>query len=369
MRINNHKSSMRVAQFILPVVALLTFLCGRLVPILAQTPSKDAEWRVYWGDNKSSKYSPLDQINKDNVKDLQIAWRWKSLNLGPKADFNWEATPIMVGGVMYVTAGSRRDVVAIDPVTGETLWIFRLDEGRRGSSAPNRAPSGRGVAYWTNGTQSRIISVSEGYRLVELDARTGELIKSFGADGLVDLWDGLDKPVKEGYIGLTAPPMVVGDIVVVGAALGQNGSKTFVTGYVRGYDVRTGKLVWTFHTIPRPGEFGNDTWENDSWSYTGNAGSWGGFSADDELGYVYVPVESATNDYYGGHRLGGGLFGETLVCLNAKTGKRIWHFQLIHHGVWDYDIATAPVTRRCNGEREADQGSRSSHEAGIHLRV
>jgi quinoprotein glucose dehydrogenase len=327
----------------LMAAAILSVLFVRAVPLAGQPSAKDVEWRVYWGDNRSSKYSPLDQINRDNVKDLKIAWRWKALNLGPKADFNWEATPIMIGGVLYVTAGSRRDVVAIDAVSGETLWIYRLDDGKRAASAPNRAASGRGVAYWSDGSQARIIAVTAGYRLLALDAKTGYPVPSFGANGLVDLWEGLDKPVKEGYLGLTAPPIVVGNIVVVGAALGGNGSMTFVTGYVRGYDVRTGKLAWVFHTIPRPGETGNDTWKGDSWSYTGNAGSWGGFSADDELGYVYVPVESATNDYYGGHRLGNGLFGETLVCLDAKTGKRIWHYQLIHHGVWDYDVATAPV--------------------------
>jgi quinoprotein glucose dehydrogenase len=353
MKPNNSASWPRLAGAVLIVATSLSLFHGRSGTVFGQSAPKDVEWKVYWGDNRSSKYSPLDQINKDNVKDLKIAWRWKSMNLGPKADFNWEATPIMVGGVLYVTAGSRRDVVAIDPITGETLWMYRLDEGRRGTSAPNRAASGRGVAYWTDGNRARIISVTAGYRLVALDAKTGELIESFGNNGLVDLWEGLDKPVKEGYIGLTAAPIIVGDVVVVGAALGANGSKTFVTGYVRGYDVRTGKLAWVFHTIPQPGEFGNDTWERDSWSYTGNAGSWGGMSADDELGFVYVPVESATNDYYGGHRLGNGLFGETLVCLDAKTGKRIWHYQLIHHGVWDYDIATAPVLAdiTVNGKR------------------
>jgi quinoprotein glucose dehydrogenase len=312
-------------------------------PITGQSGT-GSEWRYYWGDNGSSKYSPLDQINKENVRNLQVAWRWKSQNFGPSADYNWEATPIMVGGVLYTTAGSRRDVVAIDAATGETLWMYRLEEGRRGSLAPLRGPSGRGVAYWSQGGEARILHVTAGYRLVALDPKTGIPVSTFGRNGSVDLWEGLERPVKEGEIGLTSPPTIVGNMIVVGAALqGLAPSKSFVTGYVRGFDVLTGKQVWTFRTIPRAGEFGNDTWENDAWSYSGNAGVWGGISADEALGYVYLGVESPTNDYYGGHRPGSGLFGETLVCLDARTGKRVWHYQLIHHGIWDYDIPTAPI--------------------------
>ncbi|MEO8071444.1 MAG: PQQ-binding-like beta-propeller repeat protein, partial [Acidobacteriota bacterium] len=309
-----------------------------------QSGGGSGEWRAYWGDNAATKYSPLDQIDRNTVKNLQIAWRWKSVNFGPSADYNWEATPIVAGGVMYTTAGLRRDVIAIDPSTGETLWMFRMDEGQRGMGAPLRGPSGRGVAYWTDGTQSRILHVTSGYRLVALDPKSGTPISSFGQKGAVDLWEGLEKPVKQGEIGLTSPPTIVGNVVVVGAALqGLAPSRSFVTGHVRGFDVRTGQQLWIFHTIPRAGEFGNDTWENDAWSYTGNAGVWGGMSADEALGYVYLGVESPTNDYYGGHRPGNGLFGESLVCLDAKTGKRVWHFQLIHHGIWDYDIPTAPI--------------------------
>jgi quinoprotein glucose dehydrogenase len=302
------------------------------------------EWRYYGHDAAGTRYSPLDQINPANVKELRIAWRWKTDSLGAKADYNFQATPLMVHGVLYTTAGARRDVAAIDPTTGETLWMYRYDESVRGQKAPLRSASGRGVAYWSDGSSERILHVTQGYHLIELDAKTGRPIPTFGKDGVVDLYLDNDRPVpQDGQIGLNSPPLVVGDVVVVGAALlALAPSKEFPVGNVRGYDVRTGKRVWIFHTIPQPGEFGNDTWEKDSWSYTGNTGAWGPMTADLDLGYVYVPVETPTNDMYGGHRPGNGLFGESLVCLDAKTGKRLWHYQLVHHGVWDYDIPTAP---------------------------
>ena len=305
------------------------------------------EWRSYASDPLATKYSPLGQINKSNVKDLRVAWRWKADNFGPIRDFNWQATPLMVNGVLYVTAGARRDVVAIDGATGETLWLWRYDEGRRGQMAPNRARSGRGLAYWTNGAgDERIVVITAGYRLAELDAKTGQPIKEFGVNGILDLYEGLDQQLpKDGQIATTSPPLVVNDVVVVGASLAGTGptDPRYLAGFPRGFDVRTGKKLWTFHTIPRPGEFGSETWELDSSSYTGNTGVWAPMSGDPELGYVYLPVETPTNDYYGGGRPGDGLFGETLVCLDAETGERVWHFQLIHHGVWDYDPPTAPI--------------------------
>ena len=261
----------------------------------------------------------------------------------------------MVGKVLYTTAGARRDVAAIDAATGETLWMFRYDEGIRGQLAPARAPSGRGVAYWTDGRgDERILYVTLGYRLIALNAKTGRPIPDFGKDGVVDLYEGLDRPApKDGQITWGSPPLVVRDIAVVGANLGGGTTKEFIAGYARGYDVRTGKRVWIFHTIPQPGEFGNETWEKDSWSYTGHTGVWGELSADEELGYVYLPVETPTNDFYGGHRPGNNLFAESVVCVDARTGKRIWHFQLIHHGIWDWDIPTAPtlVDITVNGRR------------------
>jgi quinoprotein glucose dehydrogenase len=205
----------------------------------------------------------------------------------------------------------------------------------------------RGLAYWSDGSDERILLISPGYQLIALDARTGRAIPGFGKDGIVDLWEGLDRAVvKPGEIGSSSPAIVVRGVVVVGAAL-QAGiappSKKNVPGYIRGYDVRTGKRLWTFRTIPQPGEFGHETWEKGSWEFTGNTGAWGPLSGDEELGYVYVPVETPTGDFYGGHRPGDNLFGESLVCLDARTGRRVWHFQLVHHGVWDWDPPTAPT--------------------------
>jgi quinoprotein glucose dehydrogenase len=310
-----------------------------------QSGTKGGEWPYYAGDAGSTKYSPLDQINKDNVKDLQIAWRWKAENFGPRPDYYYEATPLMVGGVLYTTAGSRRDVVAIDGASGETLWMYRYDEGIRGRLAPIRSSSGRGVAYWTDGREARILHVTPGYHLVSLDAKTGRPDTGFGKDGVVDLYEGLDRPApKDGEIGWNSPAIVVRNTIVVGSAMPSlSPAKEAAPGHVRGFDVRTGKRNWIFHTIPKPGEFGNETWENDSWVYTGQAGVWAPMSADEQLGYVYLPIETPTNDRYGGHRLGNNLFGETLVCLDVQTGKRVWHFQFVHHGLWDYDIPTAPT--------------------------
>ena len=338
--------SLRVGGFVVRMLSIIMVVLAARLPASGQQGAQEGEWRYYGGDMGGTKYSPLDQINRDNVADLQIAWRWKTDNFGPRVDFNYQATPLMIGGVLYTTAGWRRDVVAIDAATGETLWMYRYDEGVRGQMAPVRSSSGRGVAYWTDGQGAeRIIHVTQGYHLVALSAKTGQPIPTFGEHGIVDLYEGLDRPIPEdGQIGLNSPAIVVGDVVVVGAALRATApTKEFPAGFVRGYDVRTGKRLWIFHTIPQPGEFGNDTWENDSWSYTGNTGVWGPISADEELGYVYLPVETATNDLYGGHRLGDNLFAESLVCLDAKTGQRIWHFQFIHHGIWDWDIPTGPA--------------------------
>ena len=279
------------------------------------------------------------------MKQLEIVWRWKSENFGPRPDFNWQVTPLMVGGVLYLSAGTNRAAVAVDAATGETLWTYRLDEGARGAQAPRI--NNRGLAYWTNGTNdSRILLISPGYQLIALDAKTGRPIPGFGRDGTVDLWDGLDRKVELSQIGSSSPAIIVGDVAVVGAAL-QAGraprSKTNVPGYVRGYDVRSGKLLWTFHTIPQGSEFGNDSWEGDSWKYTGNTAVWAPMSADLELGYVYLPTETPTGDYYGGHRPGDNLFADSIVCLDAKTGRRVWHFQLIHHDIWDWDTSSAPV--------------------------
>ena len=351
---------MDTARFVVRVLLVIAVVLGLRAPASAQRGAQAGEWRYYGGDLGSTKYSPLDQIDRDNVADLEIAWRWKTDNFGPRQDVYYQATPLMIGGVLYTTAGWRRNVVAIDGASGETLWMYRYDEGERGQVAPVRSSSGRGVAYWTDGEgDERVILVTKGYHLVSLSARTGQPIPTFGDDGIVDLYEnlyeGLDRPMPEdGQIGLNSPATVVGDVIVVGAALRATApAPEFPVGFVRGFDARTGEQLWVFHTIPQPGEFGNETWENDSWSYTGNTGAWAPMSADEELGYIYVPVETPTNDLYGGHRPGDNLFAESLVCLDAKTGERVWHFQFIHHGIWDWDIPTAPslVDLTVNGRR------------------
>jgi quinoprotein glucose dehydrogenase len=335
-------SNLQYGDIVAYVVSMNGFRTGR--ENTAPASSRTAEWQFYGADAGSTKYSPLEQINASNVSKLHTVWSWKAQNFGAHPEFNWEVTPLMVGGRLFLTAGTRRDAVALDAKTGETLWMYRLDEGARGATVARS--NNRGLAYWSNGRDERILLISPGYQLVALDARTGRPVPGFGKDGVVDLWEGLDREVKPGDIGSSSPAIVVRDVVVVGAALQQGvapRSKKNVPGYIRGYDVHTGKRLWTFHTIAQPGEFGHDTWENGSWEFTGNTGAWGPLSADEELGYVYVPVETPTGDFYGGHRPGNNLFGESLVCLEALTGRRVWHFQMVHHGVWDWDPPTSPT--------------------------
>jgi quinoprotein glucose dehydrogenase len=312
---------------------------------LPQTGATGGEWRHWGGDSGTTHYSPLEQIDRTNVDQIEIVWRWKSENFGRQSDFNWEVTPLMVDGVLYFTAGLQRAAVAVEAATGETLWTYRLDEGERASRAPRA--NNRGLAYWNDGDDERIILITRGYHLVALDAGTGYPIPEFGDDGVVDLWNGLDRDnIDVGQITSTSPAMVVGNIAVVGSALpGGTAPSTLenVPGYIRGYDVRTGELVWTFRTIPQRGEPGNDTWENESWQYTGNTAAWAPMSADQDLGYVYLPIEAPTHDYYGGHRLGDNLFSSSLVCLDAATGELVWYYQLVHHDIWDYDTASAPL--------------------------
>ncbi len=325
-------------------LVLAGLLVIAVVSLAAQYGTTNGEWRAYAGDPGSTKYSPLDQINKDNARNLRIAWRFKTDNYGPRPDYNMQVTPLVVNGVMYAQAGVRRAVVALDPETGEQLWMWRMDEGKRGASAP-RQGSGRGVAYWTDGKgDDRILTVTPGYQLVALNAKTGVPVRSFGRNGIVDLKTELDQPgldLDTADIGLNAPPAVGNNVVVVGAAHTPGSAprtKENVKGYVRGYDVRTGKRLWIFHTIPQPGEEGNQTWENDSWSYTGNAGNWGAITIDEAANRVYLATEMATGDYYGGHRPGNNLFTDCIVSLDLNTGKRYWYFQAVHHDIWDWDF-------------------------------
>jgi quinoprotein glucose dehydrogenase len=303
----------------------------------------------------------LDQINGTNFNNLEVVWRFKTDNLGTRPEYKLEGTPLVVNGVLYATGGTRRSVMALDAATGELLWVHGEHEGPRGSAAP-RQLSGRGVSYWTDGKgDDRIVYVTPGYRLVALDAKTGQPIKTFGANGLVDMkqyavYDA-NKPIDliTGEIGLHATPAVTkSGIVLVGSAFREGRtSKTHnnTKGMVLAFDVRTGKKLWQFNTIPRPGEFGNDTWLNGSWATNGNAGVWTQIGVDEELGLAYLPVETPSSDFYGGHRPGANLFADSLVCVDLKTGQRKWHFQLVHHSLWNMDIATAPVLAdiRING--------------------
>lgn len=311
-----------------------------------QTVAPGGEWRSYGADLANTHYSPVAQINASNFNKLEIAWRFKTDNLGARKDYNLEATPLMANGVVYTTAGTRRSVVAIDARTGELLWMYSEQEGKRGDVALRL--TSRGLAYWTDGREERIVFVTAGYRMIALNAKTGMRIASFGKDGVVDLKENDDQPIDplSPEIGLNATPAIGGDVIVVGAAHRAGTappSKANVKGYVRGFDVRTGKRLWIFHTVPKPGEFGYDTWEKDSADYTGNTGVWGQISIDEQLGMAFLPVEMPTGDYYGGHRPGNGLFGETVVAVDLKTGVRKWHYQLVHHGIWDLDIPCAPM--------------------------
>ena len=305
------------------------------------------EWPTYGGDLGNTRYSSLDQIDASNFNQLQVAWRFKTEPLGPEAEYRFEATPLMVNGVLYTTAGSLRSVVALNPATGETLWTHTEQEGQRGASSPRRL-SGHGVAYWSDGSDQRILYVTPGYRLIALDARSGKLVTTFGVEGVVDLRlnDDQEMDLTTADIGLHSTAVVAGNTVIVGAAHSsgeQPRYRTNVKGYVRGFDVRTGKRLWIFHTIPKRNEFGYNTWKNGAADYTGNTGVWAQISVDEKLGMAYLPVESPTGDYYGGERPGNSLFAESIVAVDLKTGERKWHYQLVHHGLWDFDIPCAPV--------------------------
>jgi quinoprotein glucose dehydrogenase len=316
-------------------------------PAPATSTARVGEWRTYGADLASTRYSPLDQITRENFSKLEVAWRFKTENLGPTPETNFQSTPLMVGGVLYTTAGSRRSVVALDAGTGEMLWMHSEHEGKRGEEAPRRL-SGRGLAYWTDGREARIIYVTPGYVMWALDAKTGAVVRSFGRNGSVDLKTEMDQKMDPitGDVGLHAAPVIAGDVVLIGSAHTEGSrpvSRRNEKGFVRGYDARTGKRLWIFHTIPMKTEFGAETWENGAAEYTGNTGVWAQMSVDEALGLVYLPVEMPTGDYYGGHRLGDNLFGSSLVAVELKTGKRRWHYQFIHHDIWDWDLPCAPI--------------------------
>ena len=314
------------------------------------------EWLSYGGDKASSKYSPIDQIGGDNFSRLQVAWTWRSAEeeitkANPDVKtWVWESTPLMVNGVLYVST-SLSQVAAIDASTGKTRWVYDPETWKNGTPSNNGFVH-RGVSYWADGDDQRILfGTGDGY-LICLNAETGKPIPTFGRDGRIDLTQGLGRPVDRRLYGVSSPPIICHDVVMMGSKVHDVPlAKEMPPGDVRGFDVRTGQQLWQFRSIPGEGEFGNETWDEGSWKTTGAANVWTLMSADDELGYVYLPFSTPSNDWYGGQRPGDGLFGESLVCLDARTGNRIWHFQIVHHGLWDYDLPAAPnlIDVRVNG--------------------
>lgn len=330
---------------ILPLLFTAVFLTAT---VSAQT----SEW-THWGGNEGqARYAPLDQINADNFEDLEILWRWSANNFGPSPQYIYRATPLYVNGKLYTVAGERRTAVCIDPETGETLWMWRMRENPRWE-ASTRKNYGKGVAYAEVDGRPTIFLITPGYYMVALDADTGQPVPYFGMNGVVDLHLGMgDYPVDadrgildSGDITSSSPPIVVNGVIVVGNSHDRGyypDRKENVPGHIRGYDVKTGMMKWRFNVVPQEGEFGNDTWEDDSWEYSGNVSAWAPLSADSDLGLVYIPTDTPTNDYYGGERLGENLYGTSLLALDVQTGERRWHFQMVHHDVWNYDTPNAP---------------------------
>jgi quinoprotein glucose dehydrogenase len=327
---------------------------------LSQIGNIDGEWRSYASDSGSTKFTNLSQIHGDNFGELEVAWTWASIDgeldleglLGSAAeDISFgrlQATPLMIEGVLYMITALNQ-VAALDATSGELLWSFNPQAYLSGYSISPLGYHHRGVAYWSDGKESRILfATNDGY-LHSLNADSGVPDSSFGG-GRLDMTEGIPRADRElvDYsgavpLGTVSPPVVIGDVLVVNQITSNRPHyKERPPTWVRGYNIRTGELIWTFHTIPQGGEFGVETWQEESWRYTGNGGVWTQMSADLELGYVYLPTEAPTNDYYGGHRPGDNLFTQSVVAVNALTGERVWHFQMIHHGLWDYDTPAAP---------------------------
>ncbi len=364
------------------LVCLASVLAGG-IPLQAQRGAQNGEWRATGADKGGTKYSPLDQITRDNFAKMKIAWRWKTPDAmpskrtpdggewtaplptvveqleketpnlyreknGPIAT-NFQATPLMIGGALFINTALSQGA-SIDAKSGQTRWIYNPRSYEEGTTSMTVTWRQRGVAYWTDGKDERVFwGTGNGY-LVCVSAKTGHPCPDFGAKGRVDTMVGLPRANRKDrdylnamLVSIQSPPIVVGDVVIHGSSISDRRvTMESIPGYVRAWDVRTGKHLWDFRPIPRPGEEGVETWKNDSWSYSGNANVWSIMSADEELGYVYLPTTTPTNDYYGGHRIGDNLFAESLVCVDAKTGKKIWHFQGVHHGLWDYDFGSPP---------------------------
>jgi quinoprotein glucose dehydrogenase len=317
------------------------------LPARAQTAA-DTDWTSYGGNLAYHRYKPLDQIDGANFGKLEVAWQFKTENLGGRPEFILEATPLLIKGRLYTTAGTRRDVVCLDASNGELIWIHRMEEGARAANAP-RQLSGRGVGYWTDGTAERIVYVTIGYRLVSLDAATGAVDPGFGEGGIVDLKqnDDQDLDLVTADIGLHSAPTIARNVIIIGAAHTAGNTpmvKKNAKGYVRGFDVRTGKRLWIFHNIPKKGEFGYDTWlKPGSAEDAGNAGDWAQISADEELGLAYLGIELPTGDQMGIYHPGNSLFSESIVAVDIQTGVRKWHYQMVHHGLWDYDVCAPAI--------------------------
>ncbi len=338
------------------LTGLLAILLCFAVPSLAQDT---VEWTTLGNDFAHTRYSPARQITAENFEDLEVAWVWDGASFQAQSG---RSTPSYINGRLYTVAGARRHVVAIDPKTGATIWSYREpDTGRWEYSM--RADYGKGVGYGQVDGRDVIYIISPAFFLTALDAETGAPLEGFGQPvpidgfpetGVVDLLADLGHPydpyegipLERGYITSSSPPIVVNGVVVVGnsAEQGYHQSRIEnVPGDILGYDAATGEFLWKFNILPRPGEYGHETWENDSWQYTGDISSWAPISADPELGMVYIPTNGVTIDYYGGHHPGDNLFGTSLIALDVRTGERKWHFQMVHHDIWNFDTPTAPI--------------------------
>jgi quinoprotein glucose dehydrogenase len=359
---------MRKVSFGMTVLGLtmLTAMAAAVASLFAQPSNRPAagEWVSYGGTNWSQKYAPLDQITRENFASLKVAWTWRSpdhdllktLPEYPEMPLHangLKGTPLVVRGVMYMSSGLNQ-IAAIDPATGATKWLYNPEAYKDGAQADVLGWQSKGVAYWTDGRNDERIFLGtlDGY-LLALDAKSGQPIKGFGVNGKADLTGEIPGAKRkmlhlidgeQHYISVDSPPVVVRDTVIVGSSMSDRTPiKEWVPGYVEAFDVRTGKFKWAFHTVPRDGEFGADTWKDHSNRYTGNVNVWSTMSGDDELGHVYLPLTTPNSDYWGGFRKGDNLFAESLVAVNVETGKRVWHFQAVHHGVWDYDFPCAPT--------------------------
>jgi quinoprotein glucose dehydrogenase len=326
---------------------LASFLIAGATAAVAQDTTATGQWHAFGGNLGCQRYSPLDQITADNFGQLKLAWRWDSADMA-LAEKNknlrpgfMKCTPLFVNGVLYVgTALSQ--VAAIDAATGQTIWCYDPKAYERDGA--RRMFQHRGVSYWTDGQDARIIITTGTRQLIALNAKNGTPYADFGDGGWTDLGKGLDREIEETQLFFSAPPVIVRNTIVIGSTLPDEASNlTVPPGHVRGFDVKTGKQKWIFHTIPHADEYGNETWEGDSWKNMGATNVWSMMSGDAKLGYAYFGTGTPINDFYGGHRLGDNVFAESIVCVDVENGQRIWHFQGVHHGLWDYDFPSAPI--------------------------